>query len=252
MIPSLILPDIFLPFRDETLSLQKKHAHYLARVLRLQPGDPVFLLDGRGNRCRAEILEVSRLSVSLKVGDTERLDSESPLKITIIQGLPKPGKMDWIVQKATELGVIAIAPVITERSQVRCSGASATGGVGRWRKIAESATAQSGRGIVPEIYDPEPLDVFFQKQKYLGSGRGLVFWEKAEKSLKTAIPEVDSGSLSNLSVFVGPEGGLTVAEVGMAEEAGFVQASLGSRILRTETAAVVAIGLLQFALGDLG
>ncbi len=251
MIPSLILPDTFLPFRDETLSLQKKHAHYLARVLRLQPGDPVFLLDGRGNRCRAEILEVSRLSVSLKLGDTERLDSESSLKITLIQGLPKPGKMDWIVQKATELGVAAIAPVITERSQVRRSGSSATG-VGRWRKIAESATAQSGRGIVPEIYNPEPIDAFFQKQKYCGSDRGVVFWVKADKRLKTAILEIDPDSLSKLSVFVGPEGGLTVAEVGMAEEAGFIQASLGPRILRTETAAVVAIGLLQFALGDLG
>ncbi len=251
MIPSLVLPDTFLTFRDETLSLHKDHARYLARVLRLQPGDSVFLLDGRGNRCRAEILEISRLSVALKLGGTERLDSESPLKITLVQGLPKVGKMDWIVQKATELGVVSIAPVITERSQVRHSGDRRTGWIERWRKIAESATAQSGRGIVPEIYNPEPLDVFLRKRK--DSGRGVVFWEESEteKTLKTAIRGIEFSS-GHLAVLVGPEGGLTAVEAGMAEKAGFVQASLGPRILRTETAAVVAIGLLQFALGDLG
>lgn len=248
MIPSIVLPDVFLTFRDKTVSLQKKHAHYLSRVLRLQPGDPVFLLDGRGNRCRAEVSEINRLSVSLRLGDTEQLDSESPLKISLVQGLPKAGKMDWIVQKATELGVASIVPVITERSQARYSAGRGTGAIERWRKIAESATAQSGRGILPQIYAPEPLEVFFRKRKHPGSG--VVFWEESEKGLKTAIREI--GSADHLEMLVGPEGGLTAVEIGMAEDAGFIQASLGPRILRTETAAVVAVGLLQFALGDLG
>lgn len=239
MIHTILLPSSPL---TGSISVEGEQAHYLGRVLRLAPGDAVFLLDGRGSRCRAVILSIDRKRVMLEPGEVETLDTESALRITLVQGLPKGEKMDWIVQKATELGVAAIAPVITERSQVR-HGNSAE----RWRKIAVSAAAQSGRGVIPEILEPQTLGAFYRTHD--SSERGILFWEGAATPLANAITGWGRGG--NLCALVGPEGGFSADEAGEALKHGFVPASLGKRILRAETAAVSVAAILQYALGDM-
>ncbi|MBI5142449.1 MAG: 16S rRNA (uracil(1498)-N(3))-methyltransferase [Nitrospirae bacterium] len=238
MPPSILLPASSLA---GGISVEGDQAHYLGRVLRLAPGDAVYLLDGRGSRCRAVIVSIDRRRVLLEPGEIETLDTESALRITLVQGLPKGEKMDWIVQKATELGVAAIAPVITERSQVRH-----TGGADRWRRIAVSAAAQSGRGVVPEIFEPQTLAGFYRAHD--ASERGIIFWEGAIVPLADAINGWRRGG--GLCALVGPEGGFSADEAGEAVKHGFVPASLGRRILRAETAAVAAVAILQYAMGD--
>lgn len=235
MIPSLFVPD--LKETASTVRLSIEQSRHLNRVLRLAPGDKVHLLDGKGRRWEARI-EPGGPGVTVRVGLETPVLSESPLRIMLIQGLPKGDRMDLIVEKATELGVWAIHPVVTERSQVR-----ATGRTDRWRRIAESAASQSGRAFIPEIFEPEPLEVCLASKHQAG----IVFWEEEEAS--EGQPDLPG---QEISVLVGPEGGLTAREVDAACQSGFIRASLGPRILRTETAAIVATGLVQFLYGDLG
>jgi 16S rRNA (uracil1498-N3)-methyltransferase len=240
-----MIPSIHLPYRPPLnggISVEGEQAHYIGRVLRLAPGDAVYLMDGRGSRCRAVIVSIDRKRVWLEPGGIETLDTESALRITLVQGMPKGEKMDWIVQKATELGVAAIAPVITERSQVRHAA-----GAERWRKIAVSAAAQSVRGVLPEIFEPQTLGAFFRTRD--SSERGILFWEGAATPLADAINGWRRGG--NLCALVGPEGGFSADEAGQAMRHGFVPASLGKRILRAETAAVSVAAILQYALGDM-
>jgi len=170
--------------------------------------------------------------------------------------------MDWVVQKTTELGVREIVPVITERSQVR-----ETRKAVRWRKIAEEAARQSGRSVVPEVHDPLELKEFLGRNEFSRHGdaetrgrgemKGFIFWEDGGGSFNEAIKKTSvSPGLpftgSPVHLFIGPEGGYTKGEIAFAEEKGIQVVSLGRRILRAETAALSAVALVQFLLGDMG
>ena len=238
MIPSLFLPEKLTEGR--TITVSGSQAHHVADVLRLKPGDSVYILDGRGARCLAEILETGRSAVVVRTGPPEQLNTESPLKLVLAQAVLKGDKMDVVVRKATELGCFSLIPVIAERCQVRRSARAH-----RWRKIAESASAQSGRAVVPEICEPVLLKDLIRDH----SGTGIVFWENAAEGLQRVL---DSIRTEGITLLTGPEGGFTAYEVRQAEDAGFIRASLGPRILRAETAAVTATALAQYALGDMG
>jgi 16S rRNA (uracil1498-N3)-methyltransferase len=172
------------------------------------------------------------------------MNTESGLDIILAQGLLKGEKMDFVIQKATELGVTAIIPAVTERSQIR-----ETRKHPRWKKIAEEASRQSGRTRVPEIFETCSFEDIFNCSA-LTSGKGIIFWEQAGEEL--------SGILNRLSVadkiclLIGPEGGFSEKEALSASAKGFLTATLGSRILRAETAAIAAVSVIQFALGDMG
>jgi len=238
MIPCLFLPEKLAEGR--TITITGGQAHHVSDVLRLKPGDNVYILDGRGFRCLAEILETRRTTVMVKAGRPEELFTESPLKLILAQAVLKGDKMDMVVRKATELGCFSLVPVISERCQVRRSSRS-----DRWRKIAESASAQSGRAIIPEVSEPVALKDFLGGYR----GTGIICWENEAEGLRKVL-----GSVKNemITVLTGPEGGFSAEEVRQAEEAGFVRASLGPRILRAETAAVIAAALVQYELGDIG
>lgn len=244
------MPRVFLPFDDlpKTLTISGDKARYLSSVLRCVSGDSLFIYNGKGTGLRAVITSITRREVSVMVLGTVQCRTESPLELILLQGMLKAERMDFVVQKTTELGIKEIVPIVAERSEVRD-----TRKVSRWRKIAEEAARQSGRTAAPVIREPVSLNAFlltphpFVQQR--DSARGILFWEAGGISVSVAAGKCTGAP--SVFVAVGPEGGFTEAEVHAAQAGGFVIASLGRRILRAETAALAATALLQYALGDL-
>jgi 16S rRNA (uracil1498-N3)-methyltransferase len=220
---------------------------YLARVHRLAPGDGVTLFDGAGVEAPAEIVAVDadlRL-VRVRVGaPCERTDVGVPL--TLVVGLSKGDKMDLVVQKTTELGVAAIAPVACERSVVRLEGARAVERQRRWEKIAAEAARQCGRTTVPLVLAPAPLERALAVPA--PDALRLILHERAGEALARALP---AQSPPSVVLAVGPEGGFSEAELAAAREQGFRPVLLGPRILRAETAAIAAVVALGVLIGDL-
>jgi len=220
-------------------------AHYVGRVLRLGPNDRLTLFDGRGGEYPATIMSLGKNNVTVSVGEHIDRNAESNLAIHLLQGISRGDRMDIVVQKATELGVQRITPVITEYSVVRLEPKRAEKRLHHWRGIAASACEQSGRNILPLIDLPQPL------RNWLGEnlpapGERLILRPGGENSIKT----VDSDA-RDLILLIGPEGGFSNPEYELAESTGFTAVGLGERILRTETAAVAAIAALQAFFGDL-
>ena len=238
MTPTLFVPETLVP--DQDLSLSRENSHYLAQVLRLQTGDRIRLHDGAGRRWNGVVQSAQRRTGVVRVADRERIDTESPLRITLAQGLLKGQKMDGVIRKATELGVAGICPVITERSEARRQDR-----MERWRRIAESATAQCGRSRVPELLPPTPFDLFVKSWE----GPGILFREATPHPLRAG--DSETGRPGKIAVLVGPEGGFSEYEARQATERGFKSARLGPRILRAETGALAAVTLVQYLHGDL-
>jgi 16S rRNA (uracil1498-N3)-methyltransferase len=247
----IYLPDIST--KEKQISIIGENARYLVSVLRCKKGDELIVFDGKGNSLRTEIQEVERKEVIARVIGKISYDTESTINLILVQGLLKGKKMDMVIQKVTELGVKEIMPVITERSQSR-----ETRRVGRWRKISEEASRQCGRTKIPLIHEPVEYIQFLEKVGQLKSEEiiGLIFWEESKLSLKDALHKISSTQIARFSdlpiyILIGPEGGFSKEEVSLAEARGFTVSSLGKRILRAETAAISAVVLTQFLLGEL-
>jgi 16S rRNA (uracil1498-N3)-methyltransferase len=212
-------------------------------------GETVVLFDGSGIEYPAEILEVGRQLVRFKVAAGTRIDRESFLELVLALGLSRPKIMDLIIQKVTELGVNTIVPVKSERAQRWSAGEKGASRLNRWERIAQEAARQSGRNLVPRISPPSDFSRFLEHQKE--TGLKLICWEEEESgTLRTVLAE-HAGS-RQACILIGPEGGFSANEVERATAAGFKSISLGQRVLRTETAAITVISLLQYELGDLG
>ena len=225
-------------------------ARHVASVLRLRSGDRIVLFDGSGREFPAQIVRVDRQEVRVVVGDEVVVIRESPLSVHLALGISRPGIMDLIVQKATELGVVEITPMETERSQGRRSGHRATERLTRWERIAREAARQCGRNRIPHV---APLAQFSQvvREEASPNALRLICWEEeTRRGLKEAL--TTRVQVAEVSLLIGPEGGFSSAEVAAAMTAGFHIVSLGPRILRTETAAIAVVSLLQYEMGDLG
>lgn len=238
----LFLPDVSPDAPSATVQGDK--ARYLSAVLRCASGDRITVITGNGILRKAVVTAVSRQSVLLTLGESSgAAATESSLGIALFQSLLKGEKMDLVVQKAVELGVTEIVPVITERSQVR-----ETRKLARWTKIAEEASRQSGRSVVPTVQNPlgfaESLALFSERRE-----PGVIFWEGGGEPAGAVFRKI--GRPQGISVFTGPEGGYTAEEIRAASARGMFTASLGARILRAETASLVAVSLAQYELGDL-
>lgn len=232
-------------FVDAPLSLgdhelPQDQAHYISRVLRMSEGDAVQLFDGSGQEFRASLLEVGKKRVVVQVSETFAGQVESPLQIHLGQGLSRGERMDWAIQKATELGVNEITPIFSDRCEVRLKDERADKRLQHWRQVAISACEQCGRSRVPVIHPPLLLADWLKQAE---ADLKLVLHPVAEPLVSHAKP----GSLAFL---IGPEGGLTDGEVETAQGAGFHSARLGPRVLRTETAPVVALSVAQQLWGD--
>lgn len=223
-------------------------ARQMRRVLRLRPGDRVLVLDGRGRQYEVMLQEVSNARVTGQVIGQTEATGEPAARLTLFQSLLRREKFEWVMQKCTELGVAAFVPVITRRSLVR--GDDVTNEkLARWRRIIKEAAEQSERGLLPEVQAPVALeDAFAQAQHY---AKTILLWEGAAGAgVAPALAGLPAAPA--VALFVGPEGGYDATEVEQAQVAGATVATLGPRILRTETAAVVASALVLHALGEMG
>jgi 16S rRNA (uracil1498-N3)-methyltransferase len=229
---------------DVQIALAPAGAYHIARVLRLRAGAPLIVFDGNGGEYRAEVIAAQGDDVTVKVGEYIHGTAESPLKITLTQGVSRSDRMDWALQKATELGVKTIAPVLTARSVVRLDDKQSAKKQEHWRNIVIGACEQSGRNRVPEVLAPVTLRTHFSKG--VKEGLRLVLSPNAPASLAglTSMP-------SKVELLIGPEGGLDDDELNQAEAVGYMPVKLGPRVLRTETAAVTALSVLQAMWGDL-
>lgn len=221
---------------------------HLRRVLRLTVGDPVTLFDDTGWEHEAVIRSLHADRGELEIRRSYEAGRESPLALTLALGLTKGEKMDFVVEKATELGVASIMPFTSSFTVPKLDDKKIANRTERWRKIALSAAKQCGRTQVPEIM---PLCEFTQMVDGAGSGQlKLLFWEKETARSLRQIHEAHANATAIL-VAIGAEGGLSSAEVQLANARGFHSVHLGRRILRAETAAVTALSLVQFLWGDL-
>jgi 16S rRNA (uracil1498-N3)-methyltransferase len=230
----------------DRVAFDAEEAHHLARVLRLRPGATVQTLDGQGHELTIRLTRVGRRGAEGDVVGRAVRASESPLDLTLVQGVPRGEKFETVVRMATELGVARIVPLVSART-VRRWQDRPSARVTRWQRVAREAAKQSGRAVVPEVRDPVALDVWLSQA--VEPGLLLCLWESEPTPLAAMLPERPP---ERATIVVGPEGGLTDMEVQSLRSAGAVVAGLGPRILRADTAGPVALALLQFRYGDLG
>lgn len=227
-----------------TVILPESAAQHLIRVLRLREGDACMLFNGDGHDHDARIVAIGKRETQAEITARRRIDNESPLRITLLQGIARGEKMDWIVQKATELGVARILPVASERSDVRLDEARAHKRHAHWQEIAISACEQSGRAVLPELLPTQPLASATRRC----DGTGFILDPASAASIKSVASTLSTA----FTLAIGPEGGWSPRDLEQLREAGFCGLRLGPRVLRTETAGIAAIAALQALAGDLG
>ena len=230
---------------DTEIELDGDQARYLSRALRARVGDRLNLFDGNGAEWTAAILQISKNTVTLRIDDSHEAGTESPLRVHLVQGISRGERMDFVVQKATELGVKRITPVLTEYSMVKLDGSRAEKRRDHWQRIATSASEQSGRVRLPLIDTPIPL------KNWLGDKPQRIDTELILKPGAAATLPSLRPPETKICVLVGPEGGFSDSEYEDAEVSGFKAVSLGPRVLRTETAAIATLAMLQSLWGDL-
>ena len=227
---------------ERTLDLPAPVAHQVARVLRLRPGAAIALLDGSGMAYPVHLIGSDGGRVSGRVGAGEPVASEPTVAITVYVALLKGDHFSYTLQKATEVGAAAFVPVITARTVV---GEASDSKLERWRRIVREAAEQSGRGRVPTVAAPVPFAI-----ACAAAGRAFIPWE-SERSRSLSVAVRSLGPVAALGLFIGPEGGFAADEIAVAEAAGIAPVTLGRRILRAETAAVVATTLALAVLGEM-
>ncbi len=229
----------------ELLALPPGPAQHLTRVLRLAAGDALTIFNGHGGEYAATIESVRRDRVSVSIGAQRAVERESPLSTVLLQGLARGEKMDQILQKATELGVTRVIPVMTARSNVRLDAGTMPRKQEHWQGVVIGACEQSGRNRVPDIAQPQALATALAAAE--AELKLVLAPDDGAASLQSLVAARNAGSVALL---VGPEGGLDEEEIHAAELAGFIRCRLGPRVLRTETTALAALAALQFACGD--
>lgn len=238
--PRLHVPASFTV--GEPVELPEGPARHVTRVLRMGEGAPLVLFDGQGQEAGVRLAEVGRKHTTAMVDAVWPGASESPFAVHLGQAISKGDRMDYAIQKAVELGVAAITPLYTERGDVRLKGDREAKKLAHWQAVAASACEQSGRAVVPVVHTPLGLDEWLKNRHeplrlmlHLATGNAF------------ARPERPASA----ALLIGPEGGLTETDITAAQTADFTPLTLGPRVLRTETAPVVALTLLQHYFGDL-
>jgi 16S rRNA (uracil1498-N3)-methyltransferase len=247
--------------REGRVAFDRDESHHLARVLRLRPGDTVIAADGAGHDFTVRLEDVGETVTGTVMGVARR-DAESPLRITLVQSVPKGDKMEAIVRAATELGVARVVPVITARTIVTLEASRWRERARRWQRVAREAAKQCGRAFIPPVDVPRALAEFLAQDEPAelrlcpwecavpeGQGRGqaLPFGTTLTQSLPPTLPQG-----ARVLLLVGPEGGLARAEIDAVRTRGWRIVGVGPRILRAETAGPAIIAVLQSRFGDMG
>jgi len=241
-----MIPRIFVGFdkiKENHVSIEGSDVNYLKNVLRLKVGDEISIMDSKSKEYCSKIVAMEKDMIKAELISEKHPKSESKVKVAIAQGIPKNPKMDLIVQKATELGAIRIIPVKTERSIVKIKKEKEEIKVSRWQKIAKEAAEQSGRLIIPFVEEVRMLKEILRL--CADFDKCIMLWEmEKERTIKKFLQE--NKAIKNLLVLIGPEGGFSHEEAELAKEQGFITVSLGNRILRTETAALAVLSMIDY------
>ena len=228
----------------QRITLPEDSSLHLLRVLRLEPGDAVTLFNGDGHDYTARLLTAAKRGAEAEITGRDPVPRESPLRITLVQGVARGEKMDLVLQKATELGVDGFTPVVTERTEVKLDAERAEKRMAHWRGVVAAACEQSGRAVLPRLVQPTAL------ANYAGAETAdikLVLDPQGDVGLAGVSPQPGQ----SIALVVGPEGGLSERDLATLRAAGFRGLRLGPRILRTETAGLAAVAALQALYGDL-
>ena len=227
---------------NATIRLETGPSQHIARALRMQAGDALILFDGSGGQYPASISAVEKKAVIATTGAFQEIERESGLAIHLGIAISRGDRMDWVIQKATELGVSSISPLLSERTEVKLKGDRADKKALHWRQVAISACEQCGRNRLPAIGPLQSLDSWVDRVQ---AQLKLVLHPAADPGAGPAVAP------ASIALLVGPEGGLSAAEMAAAEQTGFDALQLGPRVLRTETAPLAAIAVLQARWGDM-
>ena len=234
---------------DTEIIIDSEDAKHIKKVLRLSEGDEITVCDGRGIDYTAVIRELETNRILCDIKDSHVCDTEPKVRVTLYQGLPKAAKMDYIIQKTTELGITKIVPAKLSRCVVKLENTAAEKKkTERWQKISYEAAKQSGRGVVPEVSMPMIFDEIIGELKEYD----LVFvpYEcEQENRLKTVIES--AGEVKNVAFIIGPEGGFDITEIDRLKAVGIKTITLGRRILRTETAGEAVLAMLMYGLNEI-
>lgn len=230
-------------FSEHDVTITGDDVHHIVNVMRSQPGDEIIVCDGRGRVVRARLSAIGGKQVQAEIIELLHDLSELPIRVTIGQGLPKGEKMEWILQKGTELGGFAFFPFSSERTIVKLDAKKEEKKLDRWRKIVKEAAEQSHRGVLPKIFSPLPFkQVVADAKQYT---RSVIAYEKEQStSLHQVLEELSPGD--SLLVLIGPEGGFSGDEVSFAQGAGILPVTLGPRILRAETASQYVLSAASY------
>lgn len=241
-----------VPCDASDFPLSRGDSKKILRVLKLGPGDEIWLWDQEGREYRAEITRTVGRSVYARVLEEHKKAVESPLRLVLVQGIPKGDKFEFIIQKATELGVYRIYPAVTERTVVRIPSERQESRLRRWQVVAREAARQCGRVQIPQVM---PISPFVEILRNIEpDAQRMILWEQEaeENSIKKYLRQCERSTHTPVYLFVGPEGGLSAREVEIARSYGCVTVTLGPRILRTETAGLIGLSLILYEWGDLG
>jgi len=230
------------------MSIQGPDAHHISRVLRLETGDQIIVVSPDGDAGIGKITNIALDTVELVLEERIEEDKEAPVNVYLAQGLPKSDKMDYIVQKAVELGIKGIYPMEAKHCVVQYDHAKKQSRQGRWQKIATEAAKQCGRTIIPTVEPIAPLSVILEN--VTADTVVLMLYEgQTSQGIKQALVEHKA---KNYLLLVGPEGGFSTNEVELCSDHGAHIVTMGPRILRTETAALAGVSLVMYEYGDLG
>lgn len=227
---------------DSQLELEPGPSAHISRAMRMRSGDCLTLFNGRGGEYSASIDSVGKKTVLVNVGAHNDSETESPLAIHLGIAISRGDRMDWVIQKATELGVKSLSPLLSERTEVKLKGERADKKRHHWQQIAIAACEQCGRNQLPEI---NPLQSLPQWLETTQSDRKFVLHHRS------LADGGEPGSPASIALLIGPEGGLSEVEINLAERGAYQSLQLGPRVMRTETAPLAAIAILQARWGDM-
>lgn len=236
---------------DNQVAISDTALKHITKVLRLGKGDRIWLGDESKKRYLIELTEIDYKKATGRILETKEVSDAPAVEIILLQSVLKGEKMDILIQKAAELGVSKVIPVITERTIVKFSESRISSKEKRWQSIAKEASQQSGRWDVPEIAPITDFKYIFEKTGKVDLG--LILWEnERENRLKTVLRRYKNDDIKRISAFIGPEGGFTEKEIELAREKGFISVSMGDLILRAETAAIIIMGIIQYEFNNIG
>jgi|TARA_B110000967_G_scaffold166807_1_gene175029 16S rRNA (uracil1498-N3)-methyltransferase len=228
------------------LALTGSAARHLSSALRMSVGQEITLFNGLGGEFSATLTATAKSQVDVSLGDCREIDRESPLKLHLAIAVSRGERMDWIVQKATELGVTEITPLFSERTEVKLNGERLEKKLRHWQQVSISACEQSQRNRVPTINNALTLDQWLSQADGDSEQLKLVLHHRSDKTLAQHQPP------KSVCLLVGPEGGLSDNEISRAMDKGFAPLTLGPRVMRTETAPLASISIMQSLWGDMG